>query len=217
MPSFADLFLWIGAWAQLSKSLELKSSVDLRKDGSKMASNKVHVEFFVMSKCPDAITCEDAFGPVLKELASAVNVSFEYIGSPKSGCMHGPSECAGDIQQLCAQAEAGSVSQLIDFVLCQSQDRQKIPDNGEECIAHAGYNAERMDTCIHGNKGMDMLKKSFGVSQSRGIGLSCTVSVNGEEFCAHDGDWVECSACDAHDDKGTCLRDKICGLVPGAC
>mmetsp|Transcript_134555 Transcript_134555/g.418158 ORF Transcript_134555/g.418158 Transcript_134555/m.418158 type:complete len:221 (-) Transcript_134555:269-931(-) len=220
MPSLLSLLVWFAAWARVTSRLLKLQPHDVRRSQHESSGSKVRVEFFVMSKCPDAAACERAFGPVLKELAPAVNVSLEYIGDANQGsaeCMHGPSECAGNVQQLCAQAEAGNISQLMDFLTCQNQNRKRIPDNGEECFARAGYDTSRMKACSSSSKGTEMLLKSFGVSERRGILLSCTLSVNGKEFCAHDGSWVGCSACDAYAEKGSCLRDTICKLSPGVC
>ncbi|CAL1168489.1 unnamed protein product [Cladocopium goreaui] len=80
-----------------------------------MGTNKVQVEFFVMSKCPDAKACEDSFLPVLQDLRSLVDLKFTYIGSAEGQevqCMHGPSECEGDKQRLCIQ-QVASVEHLI--------------------------------------------------------------------------------------------------------
>ena len=56
------------------------------------ASSGVPVEFFVMSKCPDARMCGEVFGPALKELAPALDLRFSYIADSEKGgfsCMHG--------------------------------------------------------------------------------------------------------------------------------
>uniref|UniRef100_A0A7S4QR38 Uncharacterized protein n=1 Tax=Alexandrium monilatum TaxID=311494 RepID=A0A7S4QR38_9DINO len=221
MQRLLALLLRFGACAGVSLKLPERFGLyGTRQSSGEQRGHKVHVEFFVMSKCPDAIACERAFGPVLQEMSDSVNVSFEYIRSTRGGaaeCMHGPSECEGNVQQLCAQAEAGSAAQLLDFVLCQGQNPSQIPQNGEECFAHAGYNTSRMMACADGAEGQDMLLKSFDVSQSLGVRVSCTVQINGQAFCAHDSDWVDCGACDAYADKGLCLRGRICELDPEAC
>lgn len=214
------LLLWLSALDGVSsKFLAKNEPFEMHQSLMAVESSKVHVEFFVMSKCPDAVVCEQAFGPVLKELASAVNASFGYIGYVQDGsavCMHGPSECAGDIQQLCAQ-EAGNTKQFMDFLSCHNENRTQIPDSGQDCFTRAGYDPEQMKQCSSGKEGMDMLLKSIGDSESRGIGLSCTVLINGKGFCEHDVDWVNCGECDSYADKGACLRDKLCKMSPGAC
>ena len=42
-------------------------------------SDKVKVEFFVMSKCPDAATCESVFAPSLYALAPILDLSVSTI------------------------------------------------------------------------------------------------------------------------------------------
>eukprot|EP00421_Protoceratium_reticulatum_P064437 CAMPEP_0168421518 /NCGR_PEP_ID=MMETSP0228-20121227/33322_1 /TAXON_ID=133427 /ORGANISM="Protoceratium reticulatum, Strain CCCM 535 (=CCMP 1889)" /LENGTH=228 /DNA_ID=CAMNT_0008435427 /DNA_START=45 /DNA_END=728 /DNA_ORIENTATION=+ len=158
--------------------------------------SKVRVDFFVMSKCPDAALCEQTFLPVLKNLASVVNVSFEFIGAERQGvpeCMHGPSECMGNRQQICAQ-QTGDVSKLLDFVACQAADDANIPENGEACLKKTGLGKEVND-CIDSEQAATLLSNSFGKSRGLNIFTSCTVNVEGQEFCVHDGEWKSCDAC----------------------
>ncbi|CAK0828580.1 unnamed protein product [Prorocentrum cordatum] len=96
----------------------------IRRDGASKAS----VELAVMSMCPDAVVCEQAFAPVLKSMSDQVDLSLSYIGTRDErgapACMHGAGECEGNVQQLCAhRAAKGNVSMLMDFVLCQGEDR----------------------------------------------------------------------------------------------
>mmetsp|Transcript_84048 Transcript_84048/g.187610 ORF Transcript_84048/g.187610 Transcript_84048/m.187610 type:complete len:252 (-) Transcript_84048:40-795(-) len=217
MTCFPWWFLCFGGLTATSS--RLATDWEPRVSLSETTDSKVRVEFFVMSKCPDAIVCVQAFAPALKDLASAVDLSFQYIGLVKndsSVCMHGPSECEGDKQQLCAQ-EAGNATQFLDFLRCQDEDRTQIPQNGQDCFLKAGYDPELMKQCSQGKKGEDLLRKSFGFSKSRGIGLSCTVAIDGKEFCEHDVDWANCGQCDAYWDKGACLRDELCKRAPKAC
>ncbi len=49
------------------------------------------VDFFVMSKCPDAQVCEVAFFPALFKISSIVNLTMNYIAtetSPGQVCAH---------------------------------------------------------------------------------------------------------------------------------
>ena len=45
--------------------------------------------------------------------------------------MHGPGECTGDMQQLCARAVSASNTSTawLNFADCQSTDQSNIPDN----------------------------------------------------------------------------------------
>mmetsp|Transcript_3126 Transcript_3126/g.7276 ORF Transcript_3126/g.7276 Transcript_3126/m.7276 type:complete len:246 (-) Transcript_3126:122-859(-) len=176
------------------------------------ASPKVVVEFFVMSKCPDAELCEETFLPVLRDLAGLVEVKFTYIGTVKGTdveCMHGPPECAGDRQRLCVQ-ETATVPELLSFALCQDKDRAKIPQNGEACATTAGLDTAEVTACWSGTSGDELLKASVKHAAAESIQTSCTVQIQSKDFCVHDGVWRDCGSCGS--DKAACLKTKVCGL-----
>ena len=43
----------------------------------------VEVDFFVMSRCPDAQVCEEAFAETINEVGSIVDLRVNYIGKQK--------------------------------------------------------------------------------------------------------------------------------------
>ncbi|CAK9072924.1 unnamed protein product [Durusdinium trenchii] len=122
------LCVWRGAGTIVGHKKQMRSHDALNTDvkpgheaGVVTQTSIVTVDFFVMSKCPDAKLCEETFLPVLKDLASLVSVNFTYLGTiaaTGSQCMHGPSECEGDMQRLCVQ-EAASTEKLLRFAMCQ--------------------------------------------------------------------------------------------------
>ena len=66
----------------------------------------VRVDLYVMARCPDAQRAEARFDDVLARVADLVDLRTVYIADatgPQTVCKHGAQECAGDIQQLCAQ------------------------------------------------------------------------------------------------------------------
>eukprot|EP00440_Ansanella_granifera_P028046 gb/GFBE01030469.1/.p1 GENE.gb/GFBE01030469.1/~~gb/GFBE01030469.1/.p1 ORF type:complete len:275 (+),score=62.68 gb/GFBE01030469.1/:1-825(+) len=187
-------------------------------DGLGLLPSQVEVEFFVMSMCPDAKACEDVFLPVLRELAPLVNMNFTYIATLQDNspvCMHGPAECAGDRQRLCVQKQVksdGNASKLLDFASCQDSDLAAVPSNGQACARKAGVIASDFSSCSDaGGAGEALLVASAQRSSDLSIATSCTVRVQGEVFCVHNGDWEGCSSCD--DDKAACLKTKVCNSV----
>ncbi|CAK0828578.1 unnamed protein product [Prorocentrum cordatum] len=180
----------------------------IRRDGASKAS----VELAVMSMCPDAVVCEQAFAPVLKSMSDQVDLSLSYIGTRDErgapACMHGAGECEGNVQQLCAhRAAKGNVSMLMDFVLCQGEDRKQIPANGRPCAERAGLPLLAWEACSSGPQGSSLLLQSMESAGRRNVRVSCTVFVNGEQFCQHNEEWVNCGSCG--DDKAACLRAKL--------
>ncbi|KAJ2860967.1 hypothetical protein GGI22_002573, partial [Coemansia erecta] len=71
------------------------------------AEKKVRVEFFVMSRCPDAVKMEQAFSQVVDSVHSIMDVQLSFIAKPDANatlgavCKHGEYECRGNIDELC--------------------------------------------------------------------------------------------------------------------
>ncbi|KAJ8522982.1 hypothetical protein ONZ45_g458 [Pleurotus djamor] len=116
-------------------------------------------------------------------------------------CLHGPLECAGNIQQLCV-AKHTTPQSWWDFVQCQNF-------NGRfEWSDVAGCAGE--DTSGRTTEGIQLLKESVLLGQELGIrydftmrlkfrlvypsSKSCTVLINKKPVCIHDETWKECEA-----------------------
>jgi len=116
---------------------------------------KVPVQLGVMSRCPDALLCESAFNEVLRRVIDKVDLSLIYIAKindsePDFGvsCMHGPEECAGNVQQLCVNKYA-PFKNWWEFVICQNyQGREVIggPEVALKCANTAGIDWETSGT-----------------------------------------------------------------------
>ncbi|CAE8699947.1 unnamed protein product [Polarella glacialis] len=203
---------------------------DVGHDSLHSGSDRVFAEFFVMSRCPDALTCENVFTPVLAKLSQLVDLRFTYIGNIKDGqvtCMHGAPECEGNRQRLCAaKASQGDVAKLIAFAQCQdspaalpfasSESKGKgkpaIPQNGQACATAAGLDAASLLACAAGDEGSALLKASVERSISLNVTISCTLQLQGETLCVHNRVWESCDSCGS--DKQLCLKEQVCALVP---
>jgi len=170
---------------------------------------KAPVILGVMSRCPDALVCETLFDKVIKEVEDKINISLSFIGKinasePDFGvtCMHGPDECAGNVQELCAAAHLPQ-QQWWNYLQCQNfYGRSKIgtPDIALKCANTADFSWEDsgvggcagIDGAGKGAEGVHLLKESVLNSQALGIQKSCTVIINGKQVCIHDGGWKEC-------------------------
>lgn len=167
---------------------------------------KVPVQLGVMSQCPDALLCESAFNDVLNYASDKVELSLVYIARADDSqhigirCLHGPTECAGNIQQLCA-AKYTPFKEWWSFVQCENyQGRSKIglPETAELCskTANIDWEGSGVGDCVgdnsEGEEGVKLLKESIILQQELGITKSCTVMLSGRKICVHDGDWKEC-------------------------
>ena len=137
---------------------------------------RVPVEIFVMSKCPDAAACETAF-PVL-ELLAISNVTVDYIAKYNAfTCMHGDSECTGNMQQLCARHVAQQNEQAWwRFVLGQDATQKAIPTNGKDCAEQSGLDYAQIARCLADGTGERLLKESIGRAAS--VRVCCTIRVS---------------------------------------
>jgi len=170
---------------------------------------KVPVQLGVMSRCPDALLCENVFNQVIPKVADKVNLSMVYVAKLDSSesdfgvkCMHGPEECAGNVQQLCVH-KYEPMKVWWEFVQCQNYEgRDKIgnPDLALKCARAAGINWEvseagkcaGLDGSGKAREGVQMLQKSVVEGQTLHIQKSCTILISGRKVCVHDGTWKEC-------------------------
>jgi hypothetical protein len=166
------------------------------------SSDRVQVEFFVMSKCPDAMKCELLFSPSLLRLSSIVNFNLSFIGVEgrlnEFRCMHGPEECIGNKQQLCVQ-NMYSHPTFIRFIQCQSNQLLAIPKNGETCARQNHIRWSDVQSCVTSNKGNELFRRSLERTRLAAATKSCTIHLNGQFWCMHDGYWLKCS--EGHDER----------------
>ncbi|KAI9513337.1 hypothetical protein F5148DRAFT_1273263 [Russula earlei] len=184
---------------------------DVQQSWSTPSTNRlrVPVTLGVMSRCPDALLCETLFDNVIPRVAEKINLSLAYVAKfnesdPDFGvtCMHGPGECAGDVQQLCV-AKHTPMRTWWEFVMCQNyQGRNQIgePNVAFKCArtAKIDWEGSGVGQCVGldgsgtGYEGVRLLHDSVGVVKSLGITKSCSVVIDGEKVCVHDGTWKDC-------------------------
>ena len=133
--------------------------------------------------------------------------SLTKIPRPTAGdgisCMHGPSECLGNILHLCA-AEINAppspppAHTYLPFSLCLARDYGNIPDREfvEGCADKNGIDFRKLNECasdLGPNGGLSMLRKSVERSKGLDAETSCTVRVDGRRWCVRDGGrWKDC-------------------------
>jgi len=202
---FLSIFLTFALASAVSPALYHDSQIPFQEQGI-----RVPVELGVMSRCPDALLCESVFDQVLKEVGrQKMNLSLIYVARLNSTdadfgvtCMHGPGECAGNVQQLCV-AKYASPSAWWEFIQCQNSHGRfqvGIPKLTLECARTAGIDWEDsgvgscagLDASGKGEEGIELLRESLLLGQDLGIEKSCTVLINRKKVCVHDETWKEC-------------------------
>lgn len=107
--------------------------------------------------------------PAMMRVHNKVDFQLTYIGKPTSNdgieCMHGPSECMGNIIELCARELYPDPKISLGFVMCLTKDYKSIPDRSlvEDCALEHAIDIAALNDCAardDGAHGLDMLRKS---------------------------------------------------------
>uniref|UniRef100_A0A383VLZ6 Uncharacterized protein n=1 Tax=Tetradesmus obliquus TaxID=3088 RepID=A0A383VLZ6_TETOB len=169
---------------------------------------RVEVDIFVMSKCPDALFAESALAPVLQELKDSLSINMHFIGQKQDdgtfSCKHGPTECAGNLQQLCVQLHSKWYQRydwLYKFVLCENKqgiDAIGTFTTAASCLKEIGMPVAagtKMMGCMYGPGHDELLQQDMHNTAALGVATSATIQVDGNTICVRDGgEWKDCPA-----------------------
>lgn len=186
---------WVPSPASKNKS---SSSTD-----PATTNNLVPLEAHIMSKCPDARDClKDLVLPAMIMVNQKVNFTLSYIGTTTENdgvdCMHGPTECMGNIIELCAAHLYPDPKIYLGFTMCLSKDYKDIPQRElvEDCALEHAIDFNNLNNCAaqdDGAFGVHMLRSSVQRTSEAGVKKSCTVRLNNEIYCIRDGgQWKDC-------------------------
>ncbi|KAG8909838.1 hypothetical protein FRC00_009335 [Tulasnella sp. 408] len=173
---------------------------------------KVPVTLGVMSRCPDAIHCENVMDTVFNEVGfEKVDVTLSFIGklnstAPKYGvtCMHGEIECEGNLQELCMTNHVSEVRNWWPWLECVNlAGRERIGHLGTavDCAIMTGIDwiEDGVRACVKGKEGesepegVRLLQESVKKTADLGITTSCTILISGKKRCVRDdGEWKDC-------------------------
>ncbi|WYZ46050.1 hypothetical protein EsH8_IX_000275 [Colletotrichum jinshuiense] len=173
------------------------------KPSVEIVKELVPLEAHIMSKCPDARDClRDLVLPTMMKSQDKVNFTLSYIGTPTENdgvdCKHGPSECMGNIIELCAAHLYPDPKINLGFTMCLTREYSAIPDRGlvEDCALEHAIDLKALNDCAtldDGGFGVGMLRDSVRRSKAAGVTKSCTVRLNEEIYCIRDdGQWKDC-------------------------
>ena len=152
--------------------------------------NRVVLDLFVASKCPDAPKCERMLEPVLQAVGELVDVRLGFVGDghgSSTRCLHGPTECVANRAQLCTHrywpyhvdVETHRLPAHLNwmlFVHCVSDagdgsgrpfnhtSTARNPGNTNACLqryAVPSATADAIDACVHGEEGSALLDASI--------------------------------------------------------
>lgn len=139
---------------------------------------------------------------------------FRVVGDNDVHCMHGPSECLGNMISLCAALLFPKDAVIsLGFTNCLLRSYSQIPDRDlvQSCAAEHGIEFDGLNACISDDegKGMQLLKESMERSQEAGVKKSCTVRVRDRIWCIRDGgEWKDCP-------NGSSVDDLVSEILKG--
>ncbi|EUC29778.1 hypothetical protein COCCADRAFT_105674 [Bipolaris zeicola 26-R-13] len=159
--------------------------------------SKVPLDVHIMSKCPDARDCLNKLVlPAMANVSDKVDFRLSMIGTLTEDdgvlCMHGQTECLGDIVMLCAASEYPDPKLHLGFTNCLITDYPEIPARSliEDCALEHGLDFEVLNECMsreNGAYGMGLLRDSAQHSRDVGVTTSCTVRLDDKVRCVADG------------------------------
>ncbi|KAK2039612.1 hypothetical protein LZ31DRAFT_476269 [Colletotrichum somersetense] len=173
----ALLFAW-NYWVYLGRSPSHPASTDAvsRQAPLTVAKDPVPLEAHIMSKCPDARDClRDLVLPTMMKTQDKVNFTLSYIGTPTENdgvdCKHGPSECMGNIIELCAAHLYPDPKINLGFTMCLTREYSSIPDRTlvEDCALEHAIDIKALNDCAtedDGGFGVGMLRDSVRRSKN---------------------------------------------------
>jgi len=136
-------------------------------------------------------------------LPEIVNITEYFLGEDDGNdnydCLHGPTECQGDMIELCAQfvTEAKSEWGWWNMGVCMQADYDNIPDNAQGCAQQAGLSWSAINNCVTNGMGDKLLSWSF--AQSQNVDSAPTIMIGGTEATdCENGDGCLQAVCSAY-------------------
>ncbi|UNI21813.1 hypothetical protein JDV02_007769 [Purpureocillium takamizusanense] len=157
--------VWTGA-PQLSRHGVATGPVS----GINNANRLVPLEAHIISKCPDTRDAlRELILPAMQRVHDKVDFKLNYIGTPTANdgveCMHGPSECLGNIIELCARELYPDPKINLGFIMCLTKDYKDIPKRAliEDCALEHAVDFQSLNECAtrdDGAHGLELLRTS---------------------------------------------------------
>ncbi|KAJ2777522.1 hypothetical protein GGI15_004478 [Coemansia interrupta] len=213
------LMLVAWTWPLFSDNIRSNSAGSLEQLTVK--GDKVLVELFVMSRCPDAVKVEDVFSRVVPEVQSILDLQLNFIAKldPNATygaqCKHGDAECRGNIDEICGLRYGPDLATSWWFLQClngQFEHIGKDPDLSLKCASSAGLDTAAFLACVEQAEGRELFRQSVENTLFAGVERSATVYIDGKPRCVRDGDWHDCEGGYA---PGDFIRD-ICAAYKGS-
>ncbi|KAL7784844.1 hypothetical protein V8C37DRAFT_420415 [Trichoderma ceciliae] len=146
------------------------ADVPLPNPDDSASKSLVPLEAHIISKCPDT---RDALRtlilPVMQQVLDKVDFRLSYIGKSTANggveCKHGPSECIGNIIELCARELYPDPKINLGFIMCLTKDYTHIPERTliEDCALEHAIDFNKLNECAARDDtahGLELLRNS---------------------------------------------------------
>ncbi|KAJ5098203.1 hypothetical protein N7532_005204 [Penicillium argentinense] len=188
-------------------------------------SAKIPLEAHIMSKCPDAKACiQQLILPTMEQVSDKVDFRLSFIADWNSAseeikCMHGPTECIGNMLMLCAanlpfppKADESllptsyprtPIIRSLGFANCLINQYPRIPEREfvHQCALEHGIDFDSLNRCASQQddnpddslSGIALLRSNVKRGKDLGVTTSCTVRLDNKVWCVRDdGKWKNC-------------------------
>ena len=173
---------------------------DNGSDDTGYIGESVKMELYVMSQCPYGVQAENIVLPLKEVFGDALDIQIEFIvsenpdGTFKS--LHGQPEIDENILQLCALEH--DPDDAFDFILCRNNNIRDT--DWSKCAENNSIDTVAMDTCIDGEEGAELIRKSINASENAGASASPTILIDGTRYVGQR--------------DGTAFTRAICLIIP---
>ncbi|KAI9713510.1 MAG: hypothetical protein M1820_000892 [Bogoriella megaspora] len=133
----------------------------------------------------------------MANVSDKVDFTLSFIGTPTDNddgvdCKHGPSECLGNILELCAAELYPDPKIYLGFAMCLTGHYEDIPSRDliTDCSLEHGLDFEKLNNCVSqddGEHGISLLRTSVKRTADANVTKSCTVRLNGQIRTIRDG------------------------------
>jgi len=121
-------------------------------------------------------------------LPQILNLTEAFVGEDDGNgnfeCMHGPTECQGDIIELCAYNVTFPASQYgwWEMGVCMQNDYDNIPQNAQQCAQQASLDWNKINACVTSGLGNKLFSASIVYSNNMGISATPTIYIDGTAY-----------------------------------
>ncbi len=154
------------------------------------------LDLFIMADCPYGKMAVLSTKQLVENFGKNMNLSIHYIASENNGTfnsLHGPYEAEEDMRQLCVNKYYPD--KALSYIQCRSNGSVRT-DDYHKCLDKYGLDASKIDTCVNGNEGKQLMSNDIKIARQLDISASPTWLANNKyKFSGIDAETVKAQFC----------------------